>query len=146
MAAVKHSIERKPPRSAAAALLESASLPSADLTDAHMEHFFYCGVPAQLLGLVGIELRGKAALLRSLVVTESQRSTGMGAQLVEHAEHYARAAGAEAIYLLTTTADSFFAKRGYRVEPRESAPPEIRNTRELADICPASSIFMTKPL
>jgi amino-acid N-acetyltransferase len=127
-------------------LLDSASLPSADLTDAHMEHFFYCGPPLQLTGLVGVELRGKTALLRSLVVTESQRSTGMGAQLLEHAERYARAAGAQAIYLLTTTADRFFAKRGYQAVPRETAPDEIRNTREFADICPASSLFMTKPL
>ena len=111
-----------------------------------MEHFFYCADADQLSGLVGIELRGKAALLRSLVVAENNRSSGMGAQLVEHAERHARAAGAEAMYLLTTTADRFFAKRGYKVVPRESAPPEIRNTREFADICPASSTFMTKPL
>src|SRR5262245_25814062 len=134
MAAVKHSIGRKPPHAAAAALLESVSLPRADLTDAHMEHFFYCGTPAQLTGLVCVELRGKAALLRSLVVTEKHRSTGMGAQLVEHAERYARTSGAEAICLLTTTADAFFANRGYQVAPRENAPPEIRNTREFADI------------
>jgi amino-acid N-acetyltransferase len=146
MNALKHNIEQGPSRKVAAMLLESVSLPSADLTDAHMEHFFYCGDAAQPSGLVGVELRGKAALLRSLVVTARQRSTGMGAQLVEHAERYARVAGADAIYLLTTTAESFFAKRGYRVVPRESAPPEIRETREFAAICPASSAFMSKTL
>jgi len=111
MTSLKHSIQRKPSRSAATVLLESASLPSVDLTDAHMEHFFYCGDADQLSGLIGIELRGKAALLRSLVVTESNRSSGLGAQLVEHAERHARAVGAEAMYLLTTTADRFFVAR-----------------------------------
>jgi amino-acid N-acetyltransferase len=146
MTTVKHTIERRPSRTLAALLLDSASLPSADLTDAHMEHFFYCGDAAQLIGLVGVELRGKTALLRSLVVSDSHRSAGLGAQLVEHAECYARAAGADAIYLLTTTAERFFAKRGYKAVPRESAPAEIRSTREFADICPASSAFMSKPL
>jgi amino-acid N-acetyltransferase len=142
----QHSIERQPARAAAASLLESAALPSSDLTDAHMEHFFYCGDASHPCGLVGIELRGRAALLRSLVVDERYRSTGMGAQLVERAEAHARASGASAIYLLTTTAEHFFAKRGYAMAARASAPAEIRNTRQFADICPASSAFMVKPL
>src|SRR5262249_42416361 len=115
-----------------------------DLTDAHMEHFFYVGGPAKPIGLVGVELRGNTALLRSLVVTESHRSMGLGAQLVAHAERHARAQGAETIYLLTTTAEAFFTRRGYTVVPRENAPPAIRNTREFAALCPASSAFMSK--
>jgi amino-acid N-acetyltransferase len=54
------------------------------------------------VGLVGLELHGRDALLRSLVVDPNSRTNGIGSQLVEHAENYARARGVDSIYLLTT--------------------------------------------
>jgi amino-acid N-acetyltransferase len=111
-----------------------------------MEHFFYSGAPSQPTGLVGVELCGQDALLRSLVVAPGSRGTGLGGALAEQAERYARAAGMRSIFLLTTTAEQFFAHRGYARATRESAPAAIRTTREFADICPASSAFMVKPL
>jgi amino-acid N-acetyltransferase len=139
-------IRARPPRATAAGLLEAADLPSADLTDAHMDHFFFCGSPEAPIGLVGIEPCGASALLRSLVVKPDTRATGLGTALVEHAEMHARALGVKSIYLLTTTAAAFFARRGYVAAARQSAPAEIRATREFADICPASSAFMVKHL
>jgi amino-acid N-acetyltransferase len=136
----------RPPRSAAAALLEQAALPSSDLTDAHMEHFFYCGSATAPTGLVGLEFCEDAALLRSLVVCADRRGAGLGAALVAHAEAAARARGTRAIFLLTTTAEAFFAQLGYAGTARETAPPAIRSTREFSDICPASSAFMSKRL
>jgi amino-acid N-acetyltransferase len=128
------------------ALLESAGLPVADLTAAHMEHFFYCGPALAPTGLVGIELHGEDALLRSLVVRPERRYSGLGTALVHHAEGHARSRGARSMFLLTTTADKFFERRGYRSIARDQAPPDIRGTREFADICPASSAFMVKKL
>ena len=139
-------IHARPPRTTAAALLDTADLPSADLTDGHMEHFFFCGSAEAPLGLVGIELCGASALLRSLVVKPDTRATGLGSALVERAEMHAREHGAKSMYLLTTTAASFFERRGYVAAPRDSAPAEIGATREFADICPASSAFMVKHL
>jgi amino-acid N-acetyltransferase len=139
-------IHARPLRRAATALLDAADLPSADLTDGHMEHFFFCGDPVAPIGLVGIELCGPNALLRSLVVKPETRATGVGSALVEHAEAHARALGAKSMYLLTTTAAGFFERRGYVAAARASAPAEIRATREFADICPASSALMVKQL
>ena len=139
-------IHARPSRAAAAALLDAAALPSSDLTDRHMEHFYFCGNAQAPTALVGLELRGTSALLRSLVVHPDLRLTGLGKMLVEHAESQARASGVRAIYLLTTTASAFFQRRGYALAARETAPPEIRATREFADICPASSAFMVKQL
>jgi amino-acid N-acetyltransferase len=139
-------IRARPSRAAAAALLDAAALPSSDLTDEHMDHFFFCGTASAPTALIGIELCGTSALLRSLVVDPGLRSTGLGKALVEHAETQARAHGARSMYLLTTTAAAFFERRGYVATPRQSAPPEIRATREFADICPASSAFMVKRL
>jgi amino-acid N-acetyltransferase len=139
-------IRQKPPLAAAKALLESAELPTADLTEQHCEHFFYWGSAAAPSGLVGLELLGGVGLLRSLVVSPGARSSGMGTALVQFAENYARSQGVHALYLLTTTAEGFFARRGYAAAARDLAPPAIRATREFAGICPASSAFLSKQL
>lgn len=139
-------IQRSPSLEAAAALLASAGLPSTDLTDALMEHFFFLGPPAAPEGLVGLEFCGPDALLRSLVIVPQRRSTGLGWALVGHAEAHARARGARAVYCLTTTAEAFFRRLGYVVADRDSAPAAIRSTREFSDICPASSVFLVKHL
>jgi amino-acid N-acetyltransferase len=131
---------------AAKALLASAGLPTEDLSEQHFDTFFYMGSVDAPTGLVGLELLGDVALLRSLVVASEQRGEGTGSALVDHAEMAARDAGVHSLYLLTTTAEEFFAKRGYRRADRNSAPPAIRATREFAGICPASSAFMTRTL
>jgi len=100
----------------------------------------------QPTGLVGLEHFGDVALLRSLVVAPERRGRGEGLRLLGHAESQARSSGVRAIYLLTTTAEPFFAKCGYSKAPRETAPAAIRGTREFAGICPASSAFMIKRL
>jgi amino-acid N-acetyltransferase len=50
------------------------------------------------------------------------------------------------MYLLTTTAETFFERRGYRRVDRIQAPPAIKLTPEFAGLCPASSAFMIKRL
>jgi len=139
-------IGRGPARASAVRLLEAAGLPTADLTDAHMADFFYCGRPDELVGLVGLEFRGSDALLRSLAVAPDGRRSGLGSALVERAESQARAQGARSIFLLTTTAESFFKRRGYAPADRASAPEGIRASREFGDLCPASAAFLVKHL
>jgi amino-acid N-acetyltransferase len=139
-------ISASPGVSAAVALLAASQLPTQDLTDRHLDHFFFAGSRDAPNGLVGLELFGDVALLRSLVVAESLRGNGAGAALVRHAEDYARARGVKRVYLLTITAEGFFARRGYVRDSRETAPVEIRNTREFSSLCPAGSAFMSKQL
>ena len=140
------SIRPQPSLAAAKALLESAQLPTADLTEAHCLHFFSWGPASAPAGLVGLELFGDHALLRSLVVSPEARSSGVGSALVRHAENHARGQRVRALYLLTTTAEPFFQRLGYTNVPRDAAPPLIKTTREFAGICPASSSFMSKQL
>lgn len=139
-------IGSRPSLGAAVKLLAAAQLPTEDLTAGHCEQFFFTGSPSEPTGLVGLELFGNVALLRSLVVAAGRRGTGEGAALLKHAEDHARAEGVLTLYLLTTTAESFFAKHGYQRSARESAPAAIRATREFAGICPASSAFMMRRL
>ena len=144
--ALEVEIAAGPTRSGATRLLESADLPTSDFDGAQLEHFFFIGTASVPIGLVGLELRGEHALLRSLVVAPSARAGGAGSALVEHAEAHARSQGVRDVYLLTTTAEDFFARRGYVRIGREKAPRTIRSTREFAELCPASSAFMVKHL
>ena len=136
----------KPSETAAKQLLSESGLPIKDITAKHLQHFFSCGPGPDLEGLVGLELYGEVALLRSLVVAPNQRGSGLGSRLVEHAEHYARDRGVKSLYLLTMTAEAFFLRRGYARLLRENAPEAIRNTKEFSGICPLSSAFMVKNL
>jgi protein-tyrosine-phosphatase/N-acetylglutamate synthase-like GNAT family acetyltransferase len=140
------SISRRPPFRSAIELLESAGLPTEDLTEAHCENFHFTGPAGGPTGLVGLEIFADVALLRSLVVAPGRRGTGEGAALLRYAEAEARARGVRTLYLLTTTAESFFARHGYSRVSREAAPAAIRATREFAGICPASSAFMSRRL
>jgi amino-acid N-acetyltransferase len=124
-----HPVHLRPTLGGAARLLASAELPSEDLTDGHLEHFFWVGNASTPHGLIGLELHEEDALLRSLVVAPDRRGTGVSA-----------------IYLLTTTAEQFFRRRGYVEADRALAPSAIRATREFADLCPASSAFLVKSL
>jgi amino-acid N-acetyltransferase len=139
-------IRGRPLRSTAVALLQAQGLPVSDITDEHLEHFFFIGSDGSPTGLVGVEMYGTEALLRSLVVAENARTRGVGAALVQHAEEYASSHRVGAMYLLTTTAEKFFERLGYERIDRSRAPTSIERTREFASICPASSAFMTKRL
>ena len=127
-------------------LLKQCQLPTADLSESHLEHFFARRNGDALEGVVGLELYPPYALLRSLAVAPSERGRGIGRQLVMEAERRAREHGAREIYLLTTTAERFFARAGYELVPRNDAPSAIRETSEFATICPASAALMRKRL
>ena len=128
-------------------LLESAELPAGDLTRDHLRAFRVAeGREGQLLGSVGLELAGESALLRSLVVAPGERGTGLGHALVGAALEMARERGVAEVWLLTTTADRFFERLGWRRVERAAAPAGIRATAEFSTICPASSVCMVRDL
>lgn len=130
-----------------AALLTAAGLPVADLGGtASPVHLFGLRRNGVLVGVVGIEHYGRAALLRSLAVADARRNSGCGGELLRHAETWAARSGVQQLYLLTTTAAGFFARHGYRDSARDAAPETIAATAQFAGLCPASSAFMHKVL
>jgi amino-acid N-acetyltransferase len=127
-------------------LLTESGLPTSDLSEGHLAQFFGCGQDPELEGVVGLEVYGDVALLRSLAVAPGRRGSGLGSRLVAHAERHARENGVKSLYLLTTTAEDFFLRRGYAKISREEAPAAIKATKEFSGICPVSSAFMVKYL
>lgn len=132
--------------SAVEQLLAVNHLPTADLHGT--APIIFCGhyTAQTLTGIIGLEVCRPYMLLRSLAVAETQRTQGIGAALVAYAEAHAAQAGAQALYLLTTTADQFFARHGYCYVDRAAVPAAIAATQEFADLCPASSQVMMKSL
>jgi len=145
-AAAPPTIAPAPAESVVRRLLASANLPAADITPEKLETFFALERDGDVLGIVGLELYGRVGLLRSLVVSPGRRSQGAGSALVAHAERAAAGRGVAELYLLTTTAEAFFRRRGYETTARAEAPDAIRRTAEFAGLCPSTSAFMVKHL
>ena len=126
-------------------LLATGGLPADDLTEASLEHFLVLRSERNVSAAVGLECFGEVALLRSLVVAPELRGTGIGAKLTDAAESLARELAIKSIYLLTTTAASFFAARGYRRIDRTDAPSQIQRTTQFSALCPSTAVLMVKP-
>lgn len=128
------------------ALLQTCDLPTEDLDASQLAHFLGCGARNDPCGVVGVELHGQFGLLRSLAVREADRNRGCGRRLVASIEGHARSHAVRSLYLLTTTAQSFFATQGYAVIERDAVPPVIRTTQQFATLCPQSAVVMCKVL
>lgn len=128
------------------ALLDICKLPTDDINASHMKNFFVIQDAGKIAGCVGLEVCGEFGLLRSLALSESLRRQGLGVQLIQHIEGHARSQQIRSLYLLTTTADRFFARNGYQAMPRESAPAPIQETTEFQSTCPASAVCLFKEL
>jgi phosphinothricin acetyltransferase len=126
-------------------LLELCQLPLAGAEE-HLTSFRIAREGATLVAVAGFEPRGDAVLLRSFAVAPAFRRSGLGATLLERLEADAREAGAGRVYLLTTTADDYFARHGFQRLPREDAPEALRESVEFKGACPASATFMSKSL
>jgi amino-acid N-acetyltransferase len=125
-------------------LLQKVNLPIKDIND-HIS-FYTLTENEEIIGTVGVEYGDKHALLRSLSVAESRRGKGYGDQLVNFIENQAKEKGVDTMFLLTTTASDFFARKGYSITTRLEVPLFIQETSEFSSVCPASATIMKKEL
>lgn len=124
-------------------LLKTHGLPYQDVRH-KAARFFLAYDDTTRIGIGGVELYGSNGLLRSVVVTEPNRGQGYGAALCNALETYARNNGVRTLYLLTTTAATFFRQVGYEEIARENVPPSIEQTAEFTEYCPSSAVCMRK--
>ncbi len=126
-------------------LLGRAALPTAGIDD-DFSHFIVAESQGKLVGVVGLELYGASALLRSAAVEESWRGTGVGRVLVERALDVARQQRIDDVYLLTTTAEQYFPRFGFACVSRDAVAAGVRSSIEFRAACPASAVVMRKSL
>ena len=127
------------------ALLAAAGLPLEGVAEA-----FVTGVVVRdeevIVGAAAVERYGEAGLLRSVVVAESRRGTGLGRELVAAAETLARDEGIRELYLVTETAADWFPKLGYAVVDREEARAAVGESVEFTMVCATTGVPMRRHL
>ncbi len=124
-------------------LLDRSGLPTAGVAD-NFAQFLVAEAAGKLIGVIGLELYGQSALLRSAAVEESWRGSGVGRVLVERALDLARERGIEDVYLLTTPAENYFPKFGFVCVRRDEVAQGVRSSVEFQTSCPASATAMRK--
>jgi amino-acid N-acetyltransferase len=124
-------------------LLIAAQLPHEDVHE-HLQNFLVARENKVAVGAAGLEIYGTIGLLRSLVVSLAYQGKGVGRMLYDRMIAYARLRGIKEMYLLTTTADKLFRKKGFVRVDREHMPDEIKKTDEFMHLCPASAVCMKK--
>ncbi len=127
-------------------LLASNSLPTADLHELDLSHFFLLSKTGNSKGVIGLEVYESIALLRSMAVTRDSHGLGYGTKLLHHIEQYAISIGIENLYLLTDTASTYFESKHYQIIDRKMAPESIQLTTQFSDLCPGSALLMWKYL
>lgn len=126
------------------AILGACDLPTSDLTQKALENFFVVGDGKNAEAVIGLEVMGASALLRSLAVLPASRGKGLATNLVGFIEQHAIDLGVMNLYLLTTTASRFFESQGYTPVQRSEVPEVIQTTAEFSSLCPDDAIVMTK--
>jgi amino-acid N-acetyltransferase len=127
-------------------VLTGCDLPVADISELSPPQFFGFRDAGSVVAVIGLDQFQSIGLLRSLAVTPGYRGLGLAQQLVRYVESFAGSRGVESLFLLTTTAEPFFLKLGYRPTSRQDAPQAIQVTPQFSGLCPASSAFLSKRL
>jgi len=86
----------------------------------------------RIIGCAGVEIRGSAAVVRSLAVDPEHRGGGLGRQLIAAILAIARDAGCRDVYRLTATALPMMKRLGFEAIPREQVPEAARASREFS--------------
>jgi N-acetylglutamate synthase-like GNAT family acetyltransferase len=125
-----------------AALLRAADLPVDGLDEQFGPAYAVAEVAGRIVGAEGMERYADAGLLRSAVVDSGFRGKGVGDDLTRNRLSWARTAGLREVWLLTTTAATYFPRFGFQRTDRHSAPEALQQSREFKEACPASAVAM----
>jgi amino-acid N-acetyltransferase len=123
------------------ALLAASDLPTAGVDD-HWKTFLVARDGEKLVACGGAEAYQFVALIRSIAVEPEYRSHGLGRRIVRQLLDRLASRGLREFYLLTTTAEGYFKKRGFKPVDRDEVHPQILNSREFQDACPSDAICM----
>jgi amino-acid N-acetyltransferase len=124
-------------------LLTASGLP-VDGVEGNLADFIVAESGTVIVGVIGIERYGSAALLRSAAVSPDNRGAGLGTRLVKEVLERAAAQGIRDVYLLTTTAEEYFPRFGFSRAKRLDVPESVRASREFQGACPDSAVVMKR--
>ncbi len=107
------------------ALLEECGLPEAGLRCSPGVLILAARADDRIVGCAALELYGEHALLRSVAVAANRRGAGLGDRIVEEALELAGRLRVATVYLLTDTAEGFFAHHGFEPFDRSRVPGAV---------------------
>jgi amino-acid N-acetyltransferase len=119
------------------ALIMAEHLP-AFRTGEFLETFLVLEREGRLVGCVGLEVYGEAALLRSVITSAELRGQGYGDVLVRKAFDEAQRRGVKKLYLFTMDKAPFFARHGFERCTMDDFEPAARQ-------CSQYSILVDHP-
>ena len=122
-------------------VLDVNNLPLAGVDD-HWPTFLVARDGDRVVACGGAEAYPSAALIRSVAVMPDYQRHGLGRRLVRQLIDRLSARGLREFYLLTTTAEEYFRKRGFKTIDRDEVHPQLLASREFQDACPASAVCM----
>ena len=108
-------------------LLSQCELPTL-YVHRHLKSFMVAKADKKIVGVVGVEVYGRAGLFRSLCVDETYRGRGIAKMLNEKLLSYAHVRKIDRLYLFTLYAEKFASKLGFRKIDRRRIPKSIRST------------------
>lgn len=127
-------------------LLQSSSLPTIGVADHFPEAYSAVRAGPDVIAVAGLESHGTSGLLRSLAVAPPYRDLGLGRRLVDDRLAFARKQNHGAVYLITTTAATFFRSLGFEEVLRSGIPPAIQASSEFSSVCPTTAPCFVKRL
>src|SRR5262245_47332726 len=119
-------------------LLERLALPIDGLRG-HVNTLFVARDGEIVVGSAALEVYGEGALLRSVAVAPEYQRVGLGRRLIDVALDSAWERGVPSVYLLTTTAEPYFAKLGFARIDRDQVPADVQRSIEFTSACPSSA-------
>ena len=123
-------------------LLRGSDLPTEGVDDRFPAGYLVVESGDGVVAVADLEGYRSFGLLRSLAVAPDWRRRGIGKALTERLLAAARTMGLEAVYLLTTTAQEYFAEKGFLRVDRGEVPADVRASAEFAGACPTSAVCM----
>ena len=122
-------------------LLESVNLPIEGVQE-HLDQFITLYEGEELVGVVGLEIYEDKAILRSLAVNRNRQGEGYGRLLTDKIIQQARNEKLSELYLLTETAETFFARFGFETISRDLVDSKVKTSIQFQYLCPESAPCM----
>lgn len=126
-------------------LVSENNLPVSDIVPGK-QFFVVAEVSGRIIACAALEQYGENGLFRSLAVSLDHRNMKIGKDIVAKLMTFSKENNISQLYLLTTTADLYFKKAGWKVIDRTDVPDDIRATSEFSSICPSTAICMVYQL
>lgn len=108
-----------------AALLTRCDLPPGEAFSL-VNEFKVALADGRIVACGAAEKLGESVLIRCVAVEPAYRNRGIASRLVECLLMRARSAGARSVYLVTTTAPTYFSRWGFLLIAAERTPEDIR--------------------